>query len=294
MDGFGAETTNSDRTLGVLDSFADDEPGEFSVSTTTTMASLDVSPIKRRYGSNEMFDVDIGSPVKTQSSDGWEDVEDPRGSPETIQLLNELEIEFVDDYEAYEALRRDRADSLIPPLKQSVDTAVSVAAEQMKPIAQEVGTNVLSSAQVVGKVLHDTGLDTLDTIQGIPWGDIAVSAMEGTQVAAQTIASTSYKLGSAFLATPLGQRIVGGIDTTVTSIQLKATSAVNHVLRGARDRLEAAVDSLSSEQQRLHDRLNPNGLPRGDVVEMLDSPSSHSTQDIDWPNDNDDDVEEES
>ena len=217
----------------------------------------------------------------------WEELPDPRGSPDTIKLLAELDMEFVHDWEGLDLEGRRRSNSLIPKMKQSVDVAVSVAAagaqEHVKPVADQLGRNVLSGVTVVGNVLHDTGLDTLDTIQNIPWAKLTHSALEGGKDVAVALSSATYTAAGAFAATPLGQRLIGGVDMGLSYMQLKATEGTNYIVKSAYNKLGDYVSSLENHEKRLNDRLNSHGLPRGEVV-VMDS-HEEEFEDLDWSED---------
>jgi hypothetical protein len=229
---------------------------------------------------------------ESDSANGWESV---KGRPTEVDLevANELDFEYLESGEgAIES--RKRAHSLVPPIKQTVHNAAYAAAETnklVKPIASSVGQSLLTGAQYVGQVLHDTGLDTLDTVQAIPWADLTKAAYESGKTAVSAVGAASYLAAKSLAASPLGQRVIGGIDTAATTAQLKATETVTNVLRGVRDRLVSTLDALNEHEMKLNERLNPHGLPRGEVVEIDEvETSSEIGADMEWPAYSDEDT----
>ena len=255
-------------------------------------------------------EVDLDSPIERNLSpenillewaragddNEWEAIT-PRPSAEELALAEELEFDYVSEEEGLDELGR-RQRSLVPPIKQGVGAAVSVAAETVaetnklvQPVASTVGKSLLSGARYVGQILHDTGLDTLDSVNAIPWTDLSYSALEGGKAALTVAGFAAYLAAKGFAATPLGQRIIGGIDNAATVAQLRATQAVGNLLRGARDRLDTAVEVLDGQQMKLHERLNPYGLARGVIVDMDDVYDLQPY--TDWPEESDEEEEEE-
>ncbi len=252
--------------------------------TPTRLDSLDAE--------NEWEDLHRESDMaQERTADDYEwDLTVERRLRDEEKLAKELEFEYIDDVEAA-SLPRARAGSLVEPLKNSLETAVTMASETIEvvqpvvqPIAESLGKTLLSGAKYAGGVLHDTALDTVDSVAAIPWSELSDSAVKGGIIAAVAIGQTGKKAVQILAATPLGQRIVGGIDTAATTAQLKVAEAVGYALRGALNKLEYAADAVHGHQMQLHERLNPHGLPRGEVVDMEEASTPTN---VDWDDDED-------
>ena len=194
----------------------------------------------------------------------------------------------IDSAEYLAQLKADRkARSILPPLRSALDTSVAAALdinEQTKPYQEAVGQFALTGALAVGSTLHDTAVDFVDTVQSIPWCDAAYATASALGTSVMTVGRTGRTIAVTLGNTPLGQRVIGGLDGGLTHLRLGVVSQTSSVLRSLRGTIQSAVDALDQQQDELTKKLNPNGLPLGEVVTFDDDPevpSGHTSEEDD-------------
>lgn len=187
--------------------------------------------------------------------------------------------EFASD-DSYECINRNvkseivggprlRRKSIIGPFKGAIRSTAHIIEDldrKTKPLQDEVSRRAYEGLSAIGQALHDTALDGMDTIDQIDLKQGAASVFGGIGTLMTKVGSGGYAAVASLAVTPLGRRIVDGVDVSVSKTKLRVLDASIAVLSGLRNRLDKTVNLLDGHKVAIDEKLKPFGLPKGEVV----------------------------
>lgn len=222
-------------------------------------------------------------------------IEEPKKSillPEDMDEfddLSDLDTRMIEDRVG----RLKHQQSMIKPLRKVVGCTRALVHEldkKTKPHQEALGKMAVNGAAAVTQTVHDTTMDVFDTVEAIPWRECAVSLAVGAVNTVKAAGQLGYTGAVNIINSPVGQRAVGAVDTTVTNARLGLVNWSLGLLSGIKTSIDGMVESLDSKKAELNDRLNPYGLPRGQVVVYDDELASNSHSHIQSDESGDDDM----
>lgn len=192
--------------------------------------------------------------------------------------LYDLDIRMIEDQVGRPKLQR----RMINPLWKVVGCTRVLVEEldkKTKPHQEALGKMAVNGAAAVTQTVHDTTMDVFDTVEAIPWKECALSLAVGAVNTLKAAGQLGYTGAVHIINSPVGQRAVGAVDTTVTNARLGLVNWSLGLLSGIKTSIDEMVEVLDSQKAELNERLNPYGLPRGQVVVYDDDLASNSHSD---------------